>query len=800
MTRNIPPKSVYPLGIDNDYTLYLVHNTTESLLAYDNQPWAEEIDIVPVASDQSNVWASNGFGTINGELFYYDTVKTNEYGKVVALCKCARNLGGQPTQYNSIKGGSSICLRNESVVRGLVVAEHHNQLLDAIYNLEKFIGYNFDANQTTLDFRIRCLQAVPICLDDVCPTVSNFTTSTSTSTNTDCSGVDLAYNITVQGSYNNFIISFGDGTQITSSLSGTYTYAPNTKIDPVLIISNSKCQIVSTPTIRTQTKLPQPTTPSPFQIPIPECPDFPPISVISCNVEPPNIQLPPILMPCISLSALFPSLTIPNIYINIPSMIDFGPVDIPSMIDFGPVDIPSMIDFGPVDIPSMIFFGPVDIPSMILFGPVDIPSMIYFGPVDIPSIILFGPVHIPSMIYFGKAPYIPSIINFGKVPYIPSIINFGKVPYIPSTITFLNAPHIPSTITFGKAPSIPSTITFVNLPHIPSVITFGKAPSIPSTITFVNLPHIPSVITFGKAPNIPSEITFKNLPNIPSIITFGKCCTFPSMISVESPVWHKIQVEVPTWPAISITKPSWSLNCTVNVSCPSSSGGGGGSTTPLFDNKLERRYRPGRNMGHGVGFTNVEEFANRNQPQVEIDASDLINVGIPSQIEVIAPTLPRAIKLEHNLPEMIQVNAINMPQTIQLTHSLPEVIRIVSDFNIPNAIQLTATDIPKTIELVPKSIPESIRLEVPNDFPKSIFLDASGIPDTIKVTGVPETITLIHNIPSEIYLRKPDDFKVDMVYSGSPIDINVKVDMNLPRLVGSEDPNAQCVMIVPCPK
>ena len=106
----------------------------------------------------------------------------------------------------------------------------------------------------------------------------------------------------------------------------------------------------------------------------------------------------------------------------------------------------------------------------------------------------------------------------------------------------------------------------------------------------------------------------------------------------------------------------------------------------------------------------------------------------------------------------------------------------------------------KTIELVAKSIPESIKLEVPSDFPKSIFLDATGIPESIKVTGIPETITLIHNIPSEIYLRKPDDFQVDMVYRGAPIDVNVKVDMNLARLVGSDDLKSPCVMLVPCPQ
>jgi len=254
--------------------------------------------------------------------------------------------------------------------------------------------------------------------------------------------------------------------------------------------------------------------------------------------------------------------------------------------------------------------------------------------------------------------------------------------------------------------------------------------------------------------------------------------------------WPDIHVATPTWPEISIAQPDWSLECTVNVACPS-------STPQNFAGKAGRSRTNAQRSTGTAGFTKGQDFSQRNQ--IEIDASDLINVGIPSQIEVIAPTLPRAIKVEHNLPEKITVDSL-IPEKITLQHTLPEVVRIVSDLNIPNIIQLIATDIPKTIELVAKSIPESIRLEVPNDFPKSIFLDASGIPESIKVVGIPETITLIHNIPSEIYLRKPEDLQIDMVYKGSPLDVNVHVDMTLPRLVGSNDPNAQCVMIVPCPK
>jgi hypothetical protein len=234
--RNLPPKPAYPLGIDDNYTLYLVYNTTESLLSVDNEPWSEEIEIVPAVNDE--VWANNGFGNINGELFYYDAVTKNENGKIIKLRKCIRNLGGTQTQYNSINGGSAICPRNESVVRGLVVAEHHNQLLEAVYQLERFIGYNYDLNQETLDFRIRCLKEVPLCLDDFCATVNNFTIDILS--NDECIGIDLRYNITIEGSYTQFLLDFGDGSQTSSTLSGTHSYSPGVKVDPILIVTSNK--------------------------------------------------------------------------------------------------------------------------------------------------------------------------------------------------------------------------------------------------------------------------------------------------------------------------------------------------------------------------------------------------------------------------------------------------------------------------------------------------------------------------------------------------------------------------------
>jgi hypothetical protein len=132
---------------------------------------------------------------------------------------------------------------------------------------------------------------------------------------------------------------------------------------------------------------------------------------------------------------------------------------------------------------------------------------------------------------------------------------------------------------------------------------------------------------------------------------------------------------------------------------------------------------------------------------------------------------------------------------------IPEIIRLISDFDIPDSIQLVATDIPKTIELVPRDIPEAIRLVVPSDFPSTIRLDASGIPETIKVTGIPDTIEIKHNIPEEIFLKAPDGFEIPIAsYKGAPlpVDVRVKIDLNTQRADIPSD-QLQCVAIVPCP-
>lgn len=332
--NQIPPLSSYPLAIDDDYTLLLVYNTSEAALTEDSEPWGEEIVIEP--AENNEIWGENGFANIDGELFYYDAVEKNDDDKIYKLKRCARNLAGTQTKFNAAG----------TMVRGFVVAEHHNTLVDAIVKVEKFIGYNFTDDEETLDWRIRNLREIPIIFDDFgCPDV-NFTFNII-STNPS-SGTLARYKVQVVGDFNQFTLNFGDGTSTVSLEEGEHQYAPNAKIDPFITLTNDRCTIVQTALARDSSDRPTADVAvQEFLFPvlppviIPTIPAFPNIDITT------DVNFPPNLFPC---------LTFPNI----------GPISIPSVIIIEPsIDIPSFIGVGDLNIPSLITVID-DIPDIII--------------------------------------------------------------------------------------------------------------------------------------------------------------------------------------------------------------------------------------------------------------------------------------------------------------------------------------------------------------------------------------------------------------------------------------------------
>ena len=131
-------------------------------------------------------------------------------------------MGGTHTKFNA--AGSE--------VRGFVIAEHHNQIADAIINTETFIGRNFDEDKATLDWRIRHLQNLSVIFDDyTCPDVSfNFYVINEDA----ATGTTIQYDVVITGTFNNYNLDFGDGQSTNTSFSGTHVYATSSSIDPIV--------------------------------------------------------------------------------------------------------------------------------------------------------------------------------------------------------------------------------------------------------------------------------------------------------------------------------------------------------------------------------------------------------------------------------------------------------------------------------------------------------------------------------------------------------------------------------------
>lgn len=361
-----PPIPRYPNAIDDDRTLFLVYNTTETRISTDNSPWAQEIEIVPVDADKPEIWADNGFANIEGELLYYDDTEKNVNDKVNKLKKCARQLGGEKTKFNK-KG---------TWIRSYVVAEHHNQLVNTVLKIEDFVGYNFDPRVVTLDWRIRNLQALPIIFDDYdCPDI-DFTFNIISSD--PVSGTIATFHIlaTPPGSVSTYKLDFGDGNYTTTELDGTHRYAINARIDPVVTVSNDKCQLLQTPVERENPAEPPLEVQRVFEIPVPEIPDIPDFTFVPCDVPEPEVSLPPLIFPCISIEG------------------QIGPI--PSVIIGPDINMVSNVTITGPDYPinlvsNVTIIGPnINIPPIIVIDP-PIPPTIIIDPPIPPTIVLIPP-------------------------------------------------------------------------------------------------------------------------------------------------------------------------------------------------------------------------------------------------------------------------------------------------------------------------------------------------------------------------------------------------------------------------
>ena len=533
-----PPPPSYPIAIDSDYTLFLVCNTTEARLSEHNEGWSDEVSIVPVMPDAPEIWPANGFATIKGEMFYYDAVGLDANGKVNLLRRCARNLSGSSTQFNP-KG---------TYVRGFVVAEHHNQMIQAVSRVEDFIGINYDTRVATLDYRIRNLISTPVIFDDWgCPDVSF---SYITLQDDPAGGVLISYTLQIEGDYASFSIDFGDGTQTTTDQTGTHRYAFNASINPVVTVTGNNCTQVQSPIQYTDPSTPAlPTSSLTYSPIIPEIPTFPTISVPSVASVAPQIDIPPYIGPCLDLQP-FQGISIGDISIgpiSVPSHVTIDDPHIPSIIEITPISIPSIISITPVsftsippiswaDPPSIgpIEFGPV--PSI---GPIDISIDINIDATAIPSCISLGCDQTSIMVDWGA----PPTLNVAFVAPLQTQSSRRKATFDPELAKELGSDYTALFEDDGQstlqveydAVGIPSEIRIVppefpeiKLTHnIPSEISFTGIADIPKEIKFTGI-DIPKEIIVTH--EIPSEI--KLIGEIPSTITID-ASGIPGMIELR---------------------------------------------------------------------------------------------------------------------------------------------------------------------------------------------------------------------------------------------------------------------------
>jgi hypothetical protein len=167
--------------------------------------------------------------------------------------------------------------------------------------------------------------------------------------------------------------------------------------------------------------------------------------------------------------------------------------------------------------------------------------------------------------------------------------------------------------------------------------------------------------------------------------------------------------------------------------------------------------------------------------------------GFPSEIKMVAPEMPD-VRMVHNLPSEIHIKSPEFPN---IKFDVPEFkdIRILPP---DTPLTIDAIGIPEAIWLKSEfKIPDKIEIAMPVRIPDTITIDASGIPDVIRVEGLPDVIRLEHNLPSTIKLEMPDKPEIELVYKGSPIPVQIELDIK--KLIGDSD-DLQCVTIVPCPR
>ena len=604
-------------------------------------------------------------------------------GKTFKLKRCLRSMGGKPTKFNP----------SGTWVRGFVVAEHHNQIVDATMSIERYI---FD-----LEDRVAKLEDEPVCSDDAY--CADVTLETNVSQDPEgCRVTTMQYSVIVNGTFSTFMLDFGDGQSTSSIQSGTHTYASGANIDPVVTVVGSDCTVVQTPISRDSSTVPEVTGEITFVIPIPQVPNFPEIFIPDFQQPNPQIELPQIVFPCLNVTP------IGGTDINIPSIINI----VPPVISFVPPSMsPVSFTFGPAPTisPASFTFGlaPTISPASFTFGP---------APKISPASFTFGPAPkiSPASFTFGPAPKVsPASFNWGTPPKISGTsFDWGKPPKISGTsFDWGKPPKISGTsFDWGKPPSVTGSFYWGNTPSVTGSFYWGDTPSVTASVNWGNIPSVTGSFTWGDyVPSVTGSFTWGDVPSITASLSWDN----PPKVSIE---WGN----VPT------------LSCVVTVECGGSQGAGFRRTNTLDENF-------------------VDDF---NTDNFDIEIGD---IGIPSEIKVVVPKfpdikithdIPNFIDIKSDIPNKIVLYQADLiPKEIKIVNEsvIPSVIALDSS-SVPNSIRIDATSVPGFISLIPVNIPSTIRLDG-SEIPE--FIRVVGIPESIEVK-MPSEIVARLEVPENL--------------------------------------------------
>jgi hypothetical protein len=301
-------------------------------------------------------------------------------------------------------------------------------------------------------------------------------------------------------------IDFGDG-QSSIMLEGQHRYPLNARIDPVITVTNDTCTLIQTPVERSNPAEPPPIIEEVFDIPIPEVPEFPDFTFVPVDVPEPDIQLPPLIFPCISLEG------------------QIGPL--PSIIEGPEITMVSSVTITGPDSPVQILHSQVEI-----IGGVNIPPVIELIP-EVPPTIIIDPPIPPTIVIVPPQSQITLELEATDLPRLE--VDWGAPPDMEVALTLAQNVRTPER--FAIDPNLQSEFgeEFADLFEASETMKVEyETVGIPEEIRIIP-PDIPDVKVI--ADDVPRSIKLDcSEAHIPTdIIIHGPESPIPDSISLEGP-------------------------------------------------------------------------------------------------------------------------------------------------------------------------------------------------------------------------------------------------------------------------